>query len=129
MGLRAPGLIPRWPLAMRIDERAVGEITILTVHNRMTQNDGHGAVKDRVGELLGAGCRQLVLDLGHVPYMDSTCVGELVSAFLTTRSQGGTLKFAGVSGRVATLFTISKLDTVFEVFETDTAALQSFSGA
>ena len=129
MGLRAPGLIPRWPLAMRIDERAVGEVTILTVHNRMTQNDGHGAVKDRVGELLGAGCRQLVLDLGHISYMDSTCVGELVSAFLTTRSQGGTLKFAGVSGRVATLFTISKLDTVFEVFETDTAALQSFSGA
>ncbi len=72
---------------------------------------------------------KLVLDLGHVPYMDSTCVGELVSAFITTRNQGGTLKFAGVSGRVATLFTISRLDTVFEVFETDTAALQSFSSA
>ena len=129
MGLRAPGLIPRWPLAMRIDERAVGEVTILAVHGRMTQNDGHGAVKDRVGELLAAGCRQLVLDLGHVPYMDSTCVGELVSAFITTRNRGGSLKFTGVSDRVATLFTISKLGTVFEVFETDTAALQSFSGA
>ena len=113
---------------MRIDERAVGEVTILTVHNRMTQNDGHGAVKDRVGELLAAGRWQL-LDLGHVPYMDSTCVGELVSAFITTRNRGGSLKFTGVADRVATLFTIAKLDTVFEVFETDTAALQSFSGS
>ena len=79
--------------------------------------------------MVAAGRRQLVLDLGHVRYMDSTCIGELVSAFLTTRSQGGTLKFTGVSDRIAELLTVAKLDTVFEVFETDTAALQSFSGA
>ena len=113
---------------MRIDERAVGEVTILVVQGRMTLNAGHGSVKHRVGELLAAGRRQLVLDLGHVPYMDSTCVGELVTAFLAARHQGGTLKFTGVSGRIAELLTVAKLDTVFEVFETDTAALQSFSG-
>ena len=116
-------------MAMRIDERAVGDVTVLTVQGRMTRNDGYGSVKQRVGELLAAGRRQLVLDLGHVRYMDSTCIGELVSAFLTTRSQGGTLKFTGVSDRIAELLTVAKLDTVFEVFETDTAALQSFSGA
>ena len=113
---------------MTIDERAVGDVTVLAVQGRMTLSDSGGTVKHRVGRLLAAGRQQLVLDLAHVPYMDSTCVGELVSAFLTTRNQGGTLKFAGVTGRIAELLTVAKLDTVFEIFETDTAAVQSFSG-
>lgn len=113
-------------MTMRIDERAVGDVTVLTVHGRMALNDGHGAVKQRVGELLLVDRRQIVLDLGQVPYMDSTCVGELVSSFLATRSQGGVLKFAGITGRIAELVTVAKLDTVFEIFDTDTAALQSF---
>ncbi len=114
---------------MQVTERTVGEVTVLDAQGRMALNDGHGAVKQRVGELLAAGRRQLVLDLGQVPYMDSTCVGELVSAFLTTRTQGGILKFAGVTGRMAELFTVAKLDTVFELFETETAAVRSFSSS
>ena len=64
---------------MQITERTVGEVTVLDAQGRMALNDGHGAVKQHVAELLAAGRRQLVLDLGEVPYMDSTCVGELVS--------------------------------------------------
>ena len=115
-------------MAIQIDERVRGDITVLAVCGRMAVNDGQGAVKQRVGELLATGRRHVVLDLGQVPYMDSTCVGELVSAFLATRNEGGTIKFTGISGHIAELLTVSKLDTVFEIFETDTAALQSFSG-
>ncbi len=114
---------------MQITERTVGEVTVLDAQGRMALNDGHGAVKQHVGALLAAGRRQLVLDLGEVPYMDSTCVGELVSAFLTTRTQGGMLKFSGVTGRMAELFAVAKLDTVFELFETDVAAVKSFSSS
>ena len=49
---------------MQVTERTVGEVTVLDAQGRMALNDGHGAVKQRVGELLAAGRRQLVLDLG-----------------------------------------------------------------
>jgi anti-sigma B factor antagonist len=114
---------------MRITERTVGHVTVLDVQGRMTVNEGYGTVKRSVGELLSAGQRQLVLNLDQVPYLDSGCVGELVAAFLTTRTQGGMLKFAGARGRIAELFTIAKLDTVFELFETETEAVTSFSSS
>ena len=93
----------------------------------MTVNEGYGSVKDTVGTLLKTGQQQLVLNLGDVPYMDSACVGELVAAFLTARQQGGILKFAGVTDRIENLFAVAKLDTVFEIFDSDTAAVRSFS--
>ena len=101
---------------MQIQERTVGEITVLGAQGQMTGSDGYGAVQRRVRELVLEGHVKLVIDLNQVPYMDSTCVGELVSAFITVRSRGGTVKFAGVSSRIAELFTIAKLHTVFEVF-------------
>ena len=59
--------------------------------------------------------------------MDSTCVGELVSMFITVRNNGGALKLAGAMGRIKELLTIAKLDTVFEVYDTEATALKSFS--
>ena len=114
---------------MRIIERAVGEVTILDATGRMTVTEGHGLVRQRVNSQLASGQRQFVLNLSEVSYMDSACVGELVGAYLTTRNQGGTLKFAGVTGPIAQLFTVAKLDTVFELFDTDDAALESFSSS
>lgn len=114
---------------MQITERTIGDVTVLDAQGRMTVNDGHGAVRHSVGVLLSAGQRQMVLNLGQVAYMDSAGVGELVGAFLTTRKQGGMLKFSGVTDRIAVLFTVAKLDSVFELFETDTAAVDSFSSS
>ena len=117
---------------MRIDQRveqATGQVTIVSIHGRMTRNEGYGMVKERMSELLAAGRRQFVLDLRDVPYMDSSCVGELVSAFLSTRSHGGTLKFGGISDRIQRMLTVAKLDTVFQIFETAEAAVSSFSDA
>ncbi len=113
-------------VGMTITERTVGDVTILDAKGRMTVSDGYGKVREQVGGLLASGHRQLVLNLSEVSYMDSACVGELVGAFLTTRNQGGTLKFAGITGPIAQLFTVAKLDTVFELFDTDSAAIESF---
>ncbi len=111
---------------MQITEREVGGVTVLDAHGRLTANDGNRVILDRVDELLASGRRDLVLGLGDVSYMDSTCVGELISAFLKARNQGGALKLTGVTGRTAALFTTVRLDTVFDIFESETAALDSF---
>ena len=113
--------------AMEIKERRVDGVTILDTNGRMTRNDGYGTVKERVGKLLEQGHKSILVNLSDVPYMDSTCVGELVSAFITVRNKGGRLKLYGATGRIKDLFTIAKLDSVFDVFDTEAAAIGSFS--
>lgn len=112
---------------MTISTRVVGQVTVLDLDGRMTRNEGHGGVKARAVELLGQERTSLLLNLTDVPYMDSTCVGELVNAFITVRNKGGMLKLYGMSGRLSELLTMTKLDTVFEIFETEATALESFA--
>ena len=112
---------------MQISERRVGDVTILDASGRMTRNEGYGMAKQRITELIEEGRRDLLLNLAEVPYMDSTCVGELVSAFITTRSKGGKLKLVRATGRIKELLNVARLDTVFEVFDTEDAAIESYS--
>ena len=112
---------------MQITWRHIGSVTILDVDGRMTRNDGYGSIKEKVVALLADGHRQLLLNLKNVPYMDSTSVGELVSAFITVRNHDGILKLVGPTHRISELLSVAKLDTVFEVYDAETDALESFS--
>lgn len=115
------------PRPMLITERQVGGVSILDVDGRMTRNDGYGAVKKQVGSLLVDGHRALLVNLSDVPYMDSTSVGELVSAFITVRNNDGVLKLVGPTEKIKELLSVAKLDTVFEVYDSEADAVQSFS--
>lgn len=112
---------------MRITERTSDDVTILDLDGRMTRNDGYGTLKSRVAELVSVGRLHLVLNLGGVPYLDSSGVGELVSVFISARNNGGVLKLVNPTPRIAELLTVAKLDTVFEVFDSEPSALSSFS--
>lgn len=114
---------------MQITERTSGDVTILDLDGRMTRHDGYGLLKPRVGELTAAGRNALLLNLRGVPYLDSSGVGELVSVFISVRNHGGVLKILGPSERVAHLLAVAKLDTVFEIFDAETAALASFASS
>lgn len=114
---------------MQVKTRHIGDITVIDVDGRMTRNEGFGCVRERVGELLDEGHRQFVLNLSQVPYMDTTYVGELVSTYISVRNAGGILKLAGVLKRISDLLAIAKLDTVFELFDTEPDALKSFASS
>jgi anti-anti-sigma factor len=107
--------------------RHIGSLTILDIDGRITRNEGCRSIKKKVSELLAVGHRLLLLNRKDVPYMDSTSVGELVSAFITVRNHDGILKLVGPTQRIAELLSIAKLDTVFEVCDIETDALESFS--
>ena len=77
--------------------------------------------------LVATSQRHVLLNLSDVPYLDSSGVGELVSVFTTVRNHGGILEFTGASGRVAELLAVAKLDTVFETFDSESTALDSFT--
>ena len=74
-----------------------------------------------------SGQKKLLLNLGEVSYIDSSGIGEMVSGFTTVANQGGTVKLLNLTKRVKDLLQITKLYTVFEVFDDEAAAVRSFS--
>lgn len=112
---------------MRIDERAIGDIAIITVHGDITLNAAGSSLADRARALLEQGRRGLVFDLSNVRYVDSGGLGTLVEAYSAAKHRGCALKLAGVTRRLNDLLVITRLLNVFDCFETGEDAVQSFA--
>lgn len=113
---------------MQIHERAIGDVTIVDITGNLVANSEGVALKDKVRSLIQQGRKRIVIDLGNVPYMDSSGLGELVHVYATTKNAGGTLKLLRVTRRLKDLLTITKLLTVFDAYDDEPSALASFSG-
>ena len=114
---------------MQIEERTIGDVLILDVKGRITLGEGDELLKDKVNSLLNQGLKKIVLNLAEVPYIDSAGLGEIVRTYTTVSRQGGSLKLLSLTKRITDLLAITKLLTVFETFESENDAVQSFSSA
>ena len=114
---------------MQIDERPVGDVVVLDLKGKITLGEGDELLKDKVNSLLNQGQRKIVLNLGGVPYIDSAGLGEVVRTYTTVSRQGGSLKLLNLTKRITDLLSITKLLTVFETFESEDAAVRSFSAS
>jgi anti-sigma B factor antagonist len=114
-------------MSMKVVSRLVGDVLILDFCGRITQGEGAVILRDSVRSALAQGQNKILLNIAEVNYIDSTGVGELTSAFTSTRNQGGELKLAGLTKKVHDLLQISKLYTVFDVKDNESAALEAFS--
>ena len=113
-------------MSATINTRQNGDVCILDVSGKITLGDGSVVIRDSVRKLAADGTKKIVLNLGNVTYIDSSGIGELVSAFTSVSNAGGTLKLLNLTKRVQDLLQITKLYTVFEVFEDESAAVASF---
>jgi anti-sigma B factor antagonist len=111
---------------MIISERAVGEITVLDAQGKLIMGAGAELLRDKVRSLLQQGRKQFLVNLGGVPYMDSSGLGELVQCYATVTRQGGSLKLLNATSRLRDLLVITKLATVFDCFDLEATALASF---
>jgi anti-sigma B factor antagonist len=102
------------------------DVTILDLVGKITIGDGSLQMRDAVNRLLDAGRRQIILNLEGVAYMDSSGIGELVSRHTTTKNQGGRLKLLKLPKKIKDLLMITRLLTVFEIYEDEQAAVESF---
>src|SRR5512133_2774946 len=107
--------------------RQIGDVSIVDLSGRITLGDGAGIVRETVKDILKGGHKKLLLNLGDVSYIDSSGIGELVSGFTTVTNNGGRLKLVNLTKRVKDLLQITKLYTVFEVFDDAAAAVRSFT--
>ena len=102
-------------------------VTILAPKGKITIGVGDVALRQAVHEALEAGARNILIDLGGVSTMDSSGVGELVSAYTTVTNRDGKLKLANLPSKVADILQITQLITVFEVYESVGEAVASFA--
>ncbi len=114
-------------MSMKVSNRQVDGVTIMDCSGRITLGEGSVTIRDAVRELLSKGQKKILLNLGDVSYIDSSGIGELVSAFTTVRNQGGELKLLNLTKKVHDLLQITKLYTVFDVKEDEAQAVKSFS--
>jgi len=114
-------------VSVKLTSRQVGDVTVVDAVGRITLGEGASAFRDRIRELVNKGNNKVLLNLGEVSYIDSSGIGEMVSGFTTVTNSGGALKLLGLSKRVKDLLQITKLYTVFEVFDDEAEAVRSFS--
>lgn len=112
---------------MKIDVQNERGVTILSPKGKITIGVGDVALREAVHEALEAGARNILIDLGSVTTVDSSGVGEMVSAYTTVTNRGGKLKLSKLPSKVADILQITQLITVFETFETNAEAIASFS--
>ena len=111
---------------MQIEERIVGDVTILDLKGKMTLGEGDELLKDKINSLIHQGQKNLLLNLEGVPYIDSAGLGEIVRTYTTVSRQGGALKLVNLTKRITDLLAITKLLTVFETFDLEKDAVASF---
>ena len=111
---------------MQIDERKLGEVTILDLKGKLTLGDGDELLRAKVNALVQAGVKRIVLNLGEVPYIDSAGLGEVVRSYTTVKKHEGMLKLLNLTKRIQDLLAITNLLTVFDTYDSETDAVMSF---
>lgn len=113
-------------MSVKLTTRQVGEVTVIDAAGRITLGEGSSAFRDSIKELVNAGQKKILLNLAEVSYIDSSGIGELVSGFTTVSNAGGSLKLLNLTKRIHDLLQITKLYTIFEVFDNEAKGLASF---
>jgi len=111
---------------LKVSTRQVDGVSIVDCSGRITLGEGSVVLRDTVKDLLAKGQKKILLNLGDVNYIDSSGIGELVSAYTTVKNQGGELKLLKLTKKVHDLLQITKLYTVFDVKDDETAAIKSY---
>lgn len=113
---------------MKISTRTVDAVTIVDLDGKLKLGEDTEQFRTHVRGLLDSGSKKILLNMQNIHQLDSSGVGELVRAFATTASQGGQLKLLNLTKRLHDLLSVTKLLTVFETFEDERCAVDSFSG-
>jgi anti-sigma B factor antagonist len=113
-------------MALRATHRDAGQATVLDLSGKITLGEGSALLRKTVRGLLDEKRVHIVLNLADVDYIDSSGIGELVSAYTTAKGRGGELKLLHLTKKVHDLLQLTKLFTVFEVYSDEGIALRSF---
>ncbi len=113
-------------MSMKVTTRQVDGVTVLDLSGRITLGEGSVTIRDAVRDALAKGNKKILLNLGDISYIDSSGIGELVSAYTTVKNASGELKLLHLTKRVHDILQITRLFTVFDVQSDEHTAIHSF---
>jgi anti-sigma B factor antagonist len=111
---------------LEISERVLDGVVVIELAGSAASTEASHQIRERFKEVLGNGNTRLVLDLSRLEYIDSAGLGALVAGYTTARNQGGNMKLACPTRQFRDQLVMTKLDTVFEVYDTVADAMKSF---
>lgn len=113
-------------MSVTLTTRQVGDVTVIDAKGRITLGEGSSDFRDSIKSLVAKGQKNILVNLANITYIDSSGIGEMVSGFTTVANAGGKLKLLSLTKRIQDLLQITKLYTVFEVYDDEAAGLASF---
>jgi len=111
-----------------IHERREGDVAVLDLKGRIRISGGTLALHRSIRCLVGEGKMKILLNLAGVTHIDSSGLGELISSYVTLSNKGGQIKLVHLTERLQDIMTITKLLTVFDVYDNEADALAGFTG-
>jgi anti-sigma B factor antagonist len=114
---------------MKATTRQVNSVTVVDLGGRITLGEGCSQLRDLIRDLIAKGHKKILLNLAEVTYIDSSGIGELVSGFTAVSNHDGQLKLLNLTKKVHDLLQITKLLTVFDVYEDEATAIAKFDKA
>jgi anti-sigma B factor antagonist len=113
---------------LKITERTVDGVVVLELEGRIVLGDESSALRERVKKLLAENRNKIVLNMANVTYVDSAGLGTLVASYSSAKSRGASLRLANLGAKFREILQVTKLLTVFDVYDSELAAVNSFSG-
>lgn len=111
---------------MRVTTRQKGDVTIVDLNGKITIGAGDIALRNAVQQAIDSGSKNVLINLHEVSTIDSSGVGELVSAYTTATNRGTRLKLVNLPDKVADILTITQLITVFDTYDSEEDAIAAF---
>jgi anti-anti-sigma factor len=113
-------------MAFQLHTREIGHVIMIEAVGRLTLTDAHTHLRDQLHVSTGTGVRKFVLSLARIEFIDSYGIGELVRSYSVVRQVGGEMKLARVPKKILEVLEVSRLNTFFEIYSEEVAALQAF---
>ena len=113
-------------MSLRMNKRQVDSVTVIDMSGKIILGEETAQLRETVKKILSKGNDRILLNLSDVSYIDSSGLGQLVSCFATTSGKGGQMKLLNLTNKVKEVLQITKLSTVFDIFEDESKAIQSF---
>lgn len=111
---------------LEVSERRAGDVTILDMNGSVRMGEGAISLRNSIRGLVDGGKKKILLNLGGVKNIDSSGIGELIANYTTVSRDGGQLKLLNLTDKIQNLLVITKLLTVFDSFDNEAEALNSF---
>ncbi|MCC6263846.1 MAG: STAS domain-containing protein [Bryobacterales bacterium] len=113
-------------MSLKVNVRQVGQVAVIDLSGKITLGEGSGTLRDTVAEVSAKGNKNILLNMADVSYIDSAGLGELVGSYTSVTTKGGQLKLEHLQSKLKDLMQITKLHTVFHVFEAEDEAIASY---